>query len=176
MSSQVTALENLYNLNALDEEGMLTKLGRKMAEFPLEPPMSKVRCLARVRAAPTFPRGLYGARALLTHPPTSLDASSSALCSPLRAHGLQAQAPPACRASEPSWPPAAHAHREFSARCAAAPCGPSACERWWLTRVGVLPLAAAGAHRQRGPGVQRRDPHHPGHALGAKHLPPVRPP
>lgn len=40
---QVTALEQLYNLNALDEEGMLTKLGRKMAEFPLEPPMSKVR-------------------------------------------------------------------------------------------------------------------------------------
>uniref|UniRef100_A0A7S3QLZ2 RNA helicase n=2 Tax=Dunaliella TaxID=3044 RepID=A0A7S3QLZ2_DUNTE len=38
----VTALEQLYNLNALDEEGMLTKLGRKMAEFPLEPPMSKV--------------------------------------------------------------------------------------------------------------------------------------
>ncbi len=40
----MTALENLYNLGALDEEGMLTKLGRKMAEFPLEPPMSKVRC------------------------------------------------------------------------------------------------------------------------------------
>lgn len=43
---QVTALENLYNLNALDEEGMLTKLGRKMAEFPLEPPMSKVGVIA----------------------------------------------------------------------------------------------------------------------------------
>jgi ATP-dependent RNA helicase DHX8/PRP22 len=42
----VTALEQLYNLNALDEEGMLTKLGRKMAEFPLEPPMSKVRELS----------------------------------------------------------------------------------------------------------------------------------
>ena len=39
----VTALEQLYNLGALDEEGLLTKLGRKMAEFPLEPPMSKVR-------------------------------------------------------------------------------------------------------------------------------------
>uniref|UniRef100_A0A7R9YV67 RNA helicase n=1 Tax=Chlamydomonas euryale TaxID=1486919 RepID=A0A7R9YV67_9CHLO len=38
----VTALEQLYNLGALDEEGLLTKLGRKMAEFPLEPPMSKV--------------------------------------------------------------------------------------------------------------------------------------
>ena len=38
----VTALEELYNLGALDDEGLLTKLGRKMAEFPLEPPMSKV--------------------------------------------------------------------------------------------------------------------------------------
>ena len=38
----VTALEQLYNLNALDEEGLLTRLGRKMAEFPLEPPMSKM--------------------------------------------------------------------------------------------------------------------------------------
>ncbi len=36
------ALEMLYNLGALDEEGLLTRLGRKMAEFPLEPPMSKM--------------------------------------------------------------------------------------------------------------------------------------
>jgi len=49
--AQVTALEQLYNLNALDEEGMLTKLGRKMAEFPLEPPMSKVGGLPLVTAA-----------------------------------------------------------------------------------------------------------------------------
>jgi len=32
----------LFNLGALDEEGLLTRLGRKMAEFPMEPPMSKV--------------------------------------------------------------------------------------------------------------------------------------
>lgn len=38
----VSALEQLYNLGALDEEGMLTKLGRKMAEFPLDPPVSKM--------------------------------------------------------------------------------------------------------------------------------------
>lgn len=38
----VTALEQLYNLGALDEEGLLTKLGRKMAEFPLDPPVSKM--------------------------------------------------------------------------------------------------------------------------------------
>lgn len=36
------ALESLYALGALDDEGLLTKLGRKMAEFPLEPAQSKV--------------------------------------------------------------------------------------------------------------------------------------
>jgi ATP-dependent RNA helicase DHX8/PRP22 len=38
----IAALENLYALNALDDEGLLTKLGRRMAEFPLEPPLSKM--------------------------------------------------------------------------------------------------------------------------------------
>lgn len=38
----VSALEQLYNLGALDEEGMLTRLGRKMAEFPLDPSVSKM--------------------------------------------------------------------------------------------------------------------------------------
>ncbi len=38
----ISALEQLYNLGALDEEGLLTRLGRKMAEFPLDPP---VRCV-----------------------------------------------------------------------------------------------------------------------------------
>lgn len=37
----VSALEQLYNLGALDDEGLLTRLGRKMAEFPLDPPVSK---------------------------------------------------------------------------------------------------------------------------------------
>lgn len=41
-ATMVSALEQLYNLGALDDEGMLTKLGRKMAEFPMDPPMSKV--------------------------------------------------------------------------------------------------------------------------------------
>ncbi|KAL0337278.1 UNVERIFIED_CONTAM: putative pre-splicing factor ATP-dependent RNA helicase DEAH5 [Sesamum calycinum] len=35
-------MEQLYSLGALDEEGLLTKLGRKMAEFPLDPPLSKM--------------------------------------------------------------------------------------------------------------------------------------
>jgi len=39
--SLISAMEQLYSLGALDETGLLTKLGRKMAEFPLEPQMSK---------------------------------------------------------------------------------------------------------------------------------------
>jgi len=38
----VSAMHQLYTLDALDEEGLLTKIGRKMAEFPLEPPLSKM--------------------------------------------------------------------------------------------------------------------------------------
>lgn len=38
----ITALEHLYSLGALDDEGLLTRLGRKMAEFPLEPQLSKM--------------------------------------------------------------------------------------------------------------------------------------
>ncbi|KAJ3695104.1 hypothetical protein LUZ60_000481 [Juncus effusus] len=38
----ISAMEKLYSLGALDEEGLLTKLGRKMSEFPLEPPLSKM--------------------------------------------------------------------------------------------------------------------------------------
>merc|ERR1719453_196710 len=38
----VAAMESLYALSALDDEGLLTRLGRRMAEFPLEPPLSKI--------------------------------------------------------------------------------------------------------------------------------------
>lgn len=38
----ISAMEQLYNLGALDEEGLLTRLGRRMAEFPLEPQLSKM--------------------------------------------------------------------------------------------------------------------------------------
>ncbi|KAL5518812.1 PRP22 [Sanghuangporus vaninii] len=38
----LTALEQLYALSALDEEGLLTRLGRKMADFPMEPQMAKM--------------------------------------------------------------------------------------------------------------------------------------
>jgi ATP-dependent RNA helicase DHX8/PRP22 len=33
----IAAMESLFNIGALDNEGLLTKLGRLMAEFPLEP-------------------------------------------------------------------------------------------------------------------------------------------
>lgn len=38
----ITAMESLFNLGALDDEGLLTRLGRMMAEFPLAPQLSKM--------------------------------------------------------------------------------------------------------------------------------------
>ena len=38
----IRALELLYALGALNDEGELTKLGRRMAEFPLDPMLSKI--------------------------------------------------------------------------------------------------------------------------------------
>jgi len=40
--TMMAALEELYALAALDDEGLLTRLGRKMADFPNEPQSSKV--------------------------------------------------------------------------------------------------------------------------------------
>lgn len=37
-----TAMENLHSLSALDDEGLLTRLGRRMAEFPLSPQLAKM--------------------------------------------------------------------------------------------------------------------------------------
>lgn len=37
----ISAMESLYALGALDEEGLLTKLGRMMSQFPLDPMVSK---------------------------------------------------------------------------------------------------------------------------------------
>lgn len=42
VQTMIVAMELLYALGALDEEGLLTRLGRKMAEFPLEPQLSKM--------------------------------------------------------------------------------------------------------------------------------------
>merc|ERR1719198_592185 len=39
-------MESLFALGALDDEGLLTRVGRRMAEFPLEPPMSKILMLS----------------------------------------------------------------------------------------------------------------------------------
>lgn len=40
-STMVTALRELYTLDALDDNGYLTALGRRMAEFPMEPKLAK---------------------------------------------------------------------------------------------------------------------------------------
>jgi len=42
----INAMESLWGLGALDDEGMLSKLGRKMAEFPMEPNLSKMLLVA----------------------------------------------------------------------------------------------------------------------------------
>lgn len=42
VSWQVLALEQLYALGALNHHGELTKLGRRMAEFPVDPMMAKM--------------------------------------------------------------------------------------------------------------------------------------
>ncbi|SPJ70589.1 related to ATP dependent RNA helicase [Fusarium torulosum] len=41
-NTMLTALEELYSLGALDTDGLLTRLGRKMADFPMEPSLAKV--------------------------------------------------------------------------------------------------------------------------------------
>ncbi|KAI0469537.1 P-loop containing nucleoside triphosphate hydrolase protein [Xylaria cf. heliscus] len=41
-NTMLEALETLYALSALDDEGLLTRLGRKMADFPMEPALAKV--------------------------------------------------------------------------------------------------------------------------------------
>lgn len=38
----ISAMEQLHSLSALDDEGLLTRLGRRMAEFPLEPQLCKM--------------------------------------------------------------------------------------------------------------------------------------
>merc|ERR1719316_159238 len=42
----INAMESLWTLGSLDDEGLLTKLGRKMAEFPMEPNLSKMVLVA----------------------------------------------------------------------------------------------------------------------------------
>lgn len=42
VESLIMALEQLHSLSALDDEGLLTRLGRRMAEFPLEPNLCKM--------------------------------------------------------------------------------------------------------------------------------------
>ena len=37
----LSAMHELYDLSALDDEGLLTRLGRKMADFPMDPALAK---------------------------------------------------------------------------------------------------------------------------------------
>eukprot|EP00594_Rhizosolenia_setigera_P019216 CAMPEP_0178978510 /NCGR_PEP_ID=MMETSP0789-20121207/25218_1 /TAXON_ID=3005 /ORGANISM="Rhizosolenia setigera, Strain CCMP 1694" /LENGTH=840 /DNA_ID=CAMNT_0020668295 /DNA_START=1 /DNA_END=2522 /DNA_ORIENTATION=+ len=46
VATLIGAMENLNALGALDDEGLLTRIGRKMAEFPLEPNLSKMLLLS----------------------------------------------------------------------------------------------------------------------------------
>ncbi|KAI1304582.1 putative ATP-dependent RNA helicase dhr2 [Mortierella claussenii] len=41
-SGMLRSLEHLYALEALDDEGKLTEIGKKMASFPVDPPYAKV--------------------------------------------------------------------------------------------------------------------------------------
>ena len=40
-NTMLEAMETLYALQALDDEGLLTRLGRRMADFPMDPPLAK---------------------------------------------------------------------------------------------------------------------------------------
>jgi ATP-dependent RNA helicase DHX8/PRP22 len=42
LPSLLAAMDGLYQLGALDDEGLLTRIGRKMAEYPLEPQISRM--------------------------------------------------------------------------------------------------------------------------------------
>lgn len=50
----VIALEQLYALGALNHRGELTKLGRRMAEFPCDPCMSKMIIASEKYVVPRY--------------------------------------------------------------------------------------------------------------------------
>ena len=78
LQTLVAAMEQLYALGALDEEGLLTRLGRRMAEFPMEPPLSKV--LIQVHPPPTLLTRVHArASATLTRRKLTLSLSSLSL-------------------------------------------------------------------------------------------------
>lgn len=44
--SMIRALDLLYDLGAINEEGQLTEEGQMMCEFPVDPPLSKMLIMA----------------------------------------------------------------------------------------------------------------------------------
>ena len=83
----IRALEQLYALGALNDRGELTKLGRRMAEFPMDP---QVRQLPRSpQISPGLPRSpqrippdLPKSPSALPHLPTARHTSSHTLAHP----------------------------------------------------------------------------------------------
>jgi len=56
------ALEQLYALGALNDKGELTKLGRRMAEFPLDPMLAKMICASEKYQVSLLTLGIVGRR------------------------------------------------------------------------------------------------------------------
>lgn len=42
LQTLISSLHHLWELEALDDDGLLTRLGRKMAQFPIDPSLSKI--------------------------------------------------------------------------------------------------------------------------------------
>jgi ATP-dependent RNA helicase DHX8/PRP22 len=91
----ISALEQLYNLGALDEEGLLTRLGRKMAEFPLEPPMSKMLIAAVDLGCRTSGTGRGRSRRRRTRRRRSSSSrrGTTSVCSPCTSRGRRRSSP-----------------------------------------------------------------------------------
>ncbi|KAI1793063.1 P-loop containing nucleoside triphosphate hydrolase protein [Ganoderma leucocontextum] len=67
--TMITALESLYALSALDDEGLLTRLGRKMADFPMEPPLAKMLIASSVFYRPKEKQGQADSKKAKFHQP-----------------------------------------------------------------------------------------------------------
>ena len=59
METLITAMESLYQLGALDDEGLLTRLGRRMAEFPLDPMLCKMLIMSVQLVRNSLSKGGY---------------------------------------------------------------------------------------------------------------------
>lgn len=138
LQTLISALEQLYNLGALDDEGLLTRLGRKMAEFPLDPPvrwaLAPAPCLSLSHplSEPSFNRSLAACCVPTWH---------GALCSFAALIDFVLQR---CR-----YDRAASVEQSPAALCLLSACRPPV-----LLPPPWPPLLQQDADRERGPGVQ----------------------